>query len=229
MIEYFVLRRFRGTCLSVELLKVYMLICWNAGGVYGKRKVGNPWFSETKIGAEMCWSVWVCYCAVVVKRCFFLSLKTTSDCGLASVYADDIVLNSTFYLMLIIVSLSDFISLSRFDGQGPIRSHRPQGNHLHQQNQREIAHSSFVYFVIVWTSPNAALFSDFVPVFLQTDVEPLIRSATSRFFSFVAGDVFWLDRLCPAAWCSGRAPKDRPRSIVPRHKKRDRRVPLLFH
>jgi len=54
MIEYFVLRRFRGTCLSVEILKVYMLICWNAGGVYGKRKVGNPWFSETKIGAEMC-------------------------------------------------------------------------------------------------------------------------------------------------------------------------------
>ena len=33
----------RGTYLSVEMLKGYMLICQNAKGVHGKRKIGNPW------------------------------------------------------------------------------------------------------------------------------------------------------------------------------------------
>jgi len=32
-----------GTCASVEMLKGYTLICRNAVGVHGKRKVGNPW------------------------------------------------------------------------------------------------------------------------------------------------------------------------------------------
>jgi len=31
-----------GTCASVEMLKGYTLICRNAVGVHGKRKVGNP-------------------------------------------------------------------------------------------------------------------------------------------------------------------------------------------
>ena len=45
MIKYFVIRNFRGTCssvemvkgtcLSVEILKGYMLICRNAEGVHG--------------------------------------------------------------------------------------------------------------------------------------------------------------------------------------------------
>jgi len=52
MRKYFVTRSFRGTCssvkilkgyiLSVEMLQGYMLICRNAEGVHGKKKVGNP-------------------------------------------------------------------------------------------------------------------------------------------------------------------------------------------
>jgi len=42
MIKCFVIGNFRGTCSSVERLKGYMLICRNAEGVNGKRKVGNP-------------------------------------------------------------------------------------------------------------------------------------------------------------------------------------------
>ena len=34
MIQYFVIRNFRGTCSYVEMLKVYMLIFRNAGGVH---------------------------------------------------------------------------------------------------------------------------------------------------------------------------------------------------
>jgi len=47
MIKYFVIRNFRGTCSSVEMLKGYKVICWNAEGVHGKRKVGKPWFILT--------------------------------------------------------------------------------------------------------------------------------------------------------------------------------------
>jgi len=43
MIKHFVIRDFRGTCSSVEMLKGYMLIWRNAKGVHGKQKVGNPW------------------------------------------------------------------------------------------------------------------------------------------------------------------------------------------
>jgi len=32
--KYFVMRNFRGTCSSVEILKGYMVICWNAEGVH---------------------------------------------------------------------------------------------------------------------------------------------------------------------------------------------------
>jgi len=32
----------QATCSSVEMLKVYMLICRNAEGVLSKRKVGKP-------------------------------------------------------------------------------------------------------------------------------------------------------------------------------------------
>jgi len=42
MTKYLVMRNFRGTCSSVAMLKGYMLICQNADGVHGKRKVGNP-------------------------------------------------------------------------------------------------------------------------------------------------------------------------------------------
>jgi len=55
MTKYFVMRNFRGTCSSVEMLKGYMVVCWNAEGVHAhlsnakgvhrKRKVGNPWSS----------------------------------------------------------------------------------------------------------------------------------------------------------------------------------------
>ena len=53
MIKYFVIRTFRGTCSSVEMLKGYMLIFWidkavhahlsHCEGKHGQRKVGNPW------------------------------------------------------------------------------------------------------------------------------------------------------------------------------------------
>jgi len=34
MTKYFVMRNVRGACLSVEMLKGYMVICWNAEGVH---------------------------------------------------------------------------------------------------------------------------------------------------------------------------------------------------
>ena len=40
--KYFVIRNFMTTCSSVEILKEYMLICQNAEGLHGQRKVGNP-------------------------------------------------------------------------------------------------------------------------------------------------------------------------------------------
>jgi len=53
MLKCFVIRNFRGTrssvemlkgyMLSFEMLKGYMLICRNAERVHGQRKVGNPW------------------------------------------------------------------------------------------------------------------------------------------------------------------------------------------
>jgi len=45
MITYFVIGNFRDTFSSVNMLKGYMLICWNAEGVHGQKKVGNPWSS----------------------------------------------------------------------------------------------------------------------------------------------------------------------------------------
>jgi len=42
MTKYFIITNFRVTCLSVEILKGYMLIFRNAEGVHGQRKVGNP-------------------------------------------------------------------------------------------------------------------------------------------------------------------------------------------
>jgi len=38
----FICRNGEGTCLSVEMLKGYTLICRNTEGVHGYRKVGNP-------------------------------------------------------------------------------------------------------------------------------------------------------------------------------------------
>jgi len=52
MTKYFVMRNFRGTCSSVEMLKGYMLICQNAKGVHRKRKVGNPWFRRTGVRSK---------------------------------------------------------------------------------------------------------------------------------------------------------------------------------
>ena len=62
MIKYFVIRNFRGTCSSVEILKGYMLSCWNAEGVYGKRKAGNSWSSLTPL---------IVY--IFIKRCYACS------------------------------------------------------------------------------------------------------------------------------------------------------------
>jgi len=42
MIQYFVIRNFRGTSTSVKILKVYVVICRNAEGVHSQRNVGNP-------------------------------------------------------------------------------------------------------------------------------------------------------------------------------------------
>jgi len=48
MIKYFVIRNFRGTSTSVKMLKGYVVICRNAEGVHGQRKVGNPWSSSMR-------------------------------------------------------------------------------------------------------------------------------------------------------------------------------------
>jgi len=45
MIKYFVIKNFRGTYSSVEMLKGYMIICWKAEGVHGRGKVGNSFSS----------------------------------------------------------------------------------------------------------------------------------------------------------------------------------------
>jgi len=42
MIKYFVIRYFRGTCLSVEMLKGYMLIYRNAEGYMVSERLGTP-------------------------------------------------------------------------------------------------------------------------------------------------------------------------------------------
>jgi len=57
MIKYFFTRHlgvhvhlskyWRCTCLAFEMLKGYMLICRNAKGVHGQRKVGNLWIRAT--------------------------------------------------------------------------------------------------------------------------------------------------------------------------------------
>jgi len=51
MLKYFVIRNFRGACSSAEIMKGYMLICWNAEGVHGQRKVGHPWSTTSKESA----------------------------------------------------------------------------------------------------------------------------------------------------------------------------------
>jgi len=48
MIKYFVRRNFRGRCSSVERLKGYMVLCGNAEGAHGQRKVGNPCSSRSE-------------------------------------------------------------------------------------------------------------------------------------------------------------------------------------
>ena len=53
----FYLRNFTGTCASVEMLKGYMLICRNAEGVHGQRKVGNPWSMLTIPKLFMRWRI----------------------------------------------------------------------------------------------------------------------------------------------------------------------------
>jgi len=55
----------RGTCVSVEFLKGYIVICWNAEGVHshlsecwrvhGKRKVGNSWI-RTRVSKLWPWA-----------------------------------------------------------------------------------------------------------------------------------------------------------------------------
>jgi len=47
MIKYFVTRNFRRTYSSVEILKGYVLICWNAEGIHGQEALfytHSPYF-----------------------------------------------------------------------------------------------------------------------------------------------------------------------------------------
>jgi len=44
MIKHIVIKNFRGTFSSTEMLKGYILIWRNAEGVHGQRKVGSPCF-----------------------------------------------------------------------------------------------------------------------------------------------------------------------------------------
>jgi len=61
MIKHFVIKNFKSTRSSVEILKGYMLICRNAEGVQGLRKVGNPcsiwtgWQSQPSRRGRHCW------------------------------------------------------------------------------------------------------------------------------------------------------------------------------
>jgi len=43
MIKYFIIRNFKGTYSSVEILKGYLLIFRNTEGAHGQRKVGHLW------------------------------------------------------------------------------------------------------------------------------------------------------------------------------------------
>jgi len=56
MRKYFVIWGFMGTYSSVKILKGYILTCWNAEGVHGKRKVGNPCSRESRATFNMLWS-----------------------------------------------------------------------------------------------------------------------------------------------------------------------------
>jgi len=47
MIKCIVIGYLRGTCTSVKMPKVYILICRYAEGVHGKRKVGNPGLADS--------------------------------------------------------------------------------------------------------------------------------------------------------------------------------------
>jgi len=42
-----------GTYSSVKILKGYILTCWNAEGVHGKRKAGNPCSRESRATFNM--------------------------------------------------------------------------------------------------------------------------------------------------------------------------------
>jgi len=42
MMKCIVVGNFMGTFASVEMLKGYILTCWNFEEVHGKRKVGSP-------------------------------------------------------------------------------------------------------------------------------------------------------------------------------------------
>jgi len=54
----------KGTDLSAEILKGYMLICWNAEGVHDKQKVGHPWGKQILSSRSLC-SI---YCLVKITR-----------------------------------------------------------------------------------------------------------------------------------------------------------------
>ena len=66
----------KGTDLSAEILKGYMLICWNAEGVHDKQKVGHPWGKQILSSRSLC-SI---YCLVKITR-GKVSINFTGDKG----------------------------------------------------------------------------------------------------------------------------------------------------
>ena len=80
MLKYFVIRNFRDTCSSVEMLKGYMLLCRNAEGVHGQRNVGKPCPRAIKVctldylNQFFICCYWICYGSGLIAACNCQSL-----------------------------------------------------------------------------------------------------------------------------------------------------------
>jgi len=59
MIEYFVIKNFRGTCSPFAMLKGYIITCWNVEAVHGQKKVGNPCTKQTTIHGCHMHEIWM--------------------------------------------------------------------------------------------------------------------------------------------------------------------------
>jgi len=106
MRKYFFIRSFWGTCSSVKILKGYILICWNAVGVHiicrnaegvcGKKKVGNPCSRQHHLKNKILrdWPAWVFYTSNCNRNVACFS-KACYCCWLKSIFSP-LLLNEDF-------------------------------------------------------------------------------------------------------------------------------------